>query len=88
MALRWPPTDLADVHHETQFNKSNRQERESSGATNMNIRHFGRDSHRDRMLRLRERIKSIKPEDQDMIALLGVLKGLMDIVDDAAEGRK
>lgn len=54
----------------------------------MNIRHFGRDSHRDRMMRLRERIKSIKPEDQDMIALLGVLKGLMDIVDDATEGRK
>jgi len=35
--------------------------------------------------RLRERLKSIKPEDEDMIELVGILKGLMDVIDDAAE---
>jgi hypothetical protein len=34
--------------------------------------------------RLRERIKSIKPEDEDMIELVGVLKGMLDVIDDLA----
>lgn len=42
---------------------------------------------RNQRERLRQRIREIKPEDADMIALLGVVKGLMDIIDDAAEGR-
>ena len=34
--------------------------------------------------RLRQRLREIKPEDADMIELVGVLKGLLDIVDDMA----
>ena len=37
--------------------------------------------------RLRQRLREIKPEDADMIELVGVLKGLLDIVDDMAAGR-
>jgi len=38
--------------------------------------------------RLRQRIKAIKPEDEDMIELIGVLKGIMDIIDDMTECEK
>lgn len=38
-----------------------------------------------RTTRLRERLKEIKPEDHDMIELIAVLKGIMDIVDDDGE---
>ena len=37
--------------------------------------------------RLRQRLREIKPEDHDMIELVGVLKGLLDIIDDMAAGR-
>jgi hypothetical protein len=40
-----------------------------------------------RTARLRERVAGIKPEDGDMIALLGVIKGIMDIVDDLESGK-
>lgn len=50
-------------------------------------RHFRNDGRREQLARLRARIKEIRPEDADMIALLGVVKGLMDIIDDAAGGR-
>lgn len=39
-----------------------------------------------RTARLRERLNSIKPEDQDMAELIGVLKGLIDIIDDDKRG--
>jgi hypothetical protein len=37
-----------------------------------------------RTARLRERVNAITPEDDDMIELIGVLKGILDIVDDIA----
>jgi len=39
----------------------------------------------ERTARLRARIRTIKPEDADMIALIAVLKGLIDIIDDDEE---
>jgi hypothetical protein len=40
--------------------------------------------------RLRARLRAIKPEDGDMIALLGVVKGMLDIIDDVGrwDGRR
>ncbi len=44
------------------------------------------ENHRQRNQRerIRARLREIKPEDHDMIELLAVLKGIMDIVDDLA----
>lgn len=39
-------------------------------------------SRRDQIARLRTRIKAINAQDQDMLDLLGVIKGLMDIIAD------
>jgi hypothetical protein len=36
----------------------------------------------EQVARLRKRLKAIKPEDRDMIALVGAVKGLLDIVAD------
>ena len=44
-------------------------------------------SRRDRTARIRTRLKEIKPEDADMVALIAVIKGIMDIVDDDEGGR-
>ena len=41
---------------------------------------------RNQRERLRERLRKIHPEDHDMIELVGVLKGLLDIVDDMVVG--
>jgi hypothetical protein len=37
---------------------------------------------RNQRERLRKRLAEIKPEDGDMIALVGVLKGMLDVIDD------
>jgi hypothetical protein len=46
-------------------------------------------SRRERTLRIRTRLREIRAEDADMIALIAVIKGIMDIVDDiATEGSR
>jgi hypothetical protein len=37
---------------------------------------------RNQRERLRKRLAEIKPEDGDMIALISVLKGVLDVLDD------
>jgi hypothetical protein len=37
---------------------------------------------RNQRERLRKRLAEIKPEDGDMIALISVLKGVLDVIDD------
>jgi hypothetical protein len=41
---------------------------------------------RERTDRIRMRLRSIKPEDGDMIQLIGAIKGIIDLIDDIAEG--
>lgn len=42
-------------------------------------------TRRDQVARVRTRLKAIKPEDADLIALIGVIKGVMDIIEDDGE---
>lgn len=44
-------------------------------------------TRRERTERLRTRIRAIKPEDADMIALIAVVKGIMDMIDDGEAGQ-
>jgi hypothetical protein len=44
-----------------------------------------RTARRDRINRVRRRLSQIEPEDQDIIALIGAVKGMLDILADDKE---